>query len=128
MGKKNKAVMATEVLPVETTPKNPGGRPRKEIDEVLLKKMAFSAMTVDQIADACNCHPDTLYANYSEILREGRSTRKTLLAEAMWKNALNKDNVQMQIWLAKQHLGHKESQPESAQQINFNVIVNEVPK
>ena len=126
MAKKTKAIVPTEIATAE--PKNVGGRPRKDLDEELLKKMASSLMTIEQIADAMNCSHEHLYNRYSEVLREGRGLQKTALSQAMWKSAMEKENVQMQIWLAKQHLGHKDSQPETAQQINFNVIVNEVPK
>ncbi len=127
MAKRKKAIEPTEVVVAEPK-KSVMGRPRKELDTRALQAMASALMTVEQIADAFDCSIDHIYANYSEVLREGRRLRKVSLANSMWKNALEKDNVQMQIWLAKQHLGQKESQPESAQQINFNVIVNEVPK
>ena len=126
MAKKSKAIAPTEIVKSEV--KNVGGRPRKSIDEAKLRRMAESIMTVEQIADALDCSADVLYDRYGDVLREGRGNRKTSLSQSMWKNAIDKENVQMQIWLAKQHLGHKDSQPETAQQVNFNVIVNEVPK
>ena len=129
MAKRTKAIIPTEVVSKDGTSveKRGRGQPRKLLDEVMLKKMAQSLMTVEQIADAFDCSIDHIYANYSEVLREGRRTRKTSLYQSMWKNAIDKENVQMQIWLSKQHLGHKESSPEQNQQVNFNIIVNEVP-
>lgn len=131
MTKTTKAIKPTEIANIKKSEtvanKSKGGRPRKVIDVELLKKMAHSAMSIEQIADALNCSADLLYDHYSDILREGRSTRKTKLAQAMWNN-VDKGNVQMQIWMSKQHLGYKESTSEQQQAVAFNVVVNEVPK
>ena len=125
MAKRTKAIVPTEVI--EPNKKAVGGRPRKQIDERQLHTLAQTMLSVDDIADALGCSRDTIERRYSEILRDARANRKKSLSQSMWKNALDKENVQMQIWLSKQHLGHKESSPEQSQQVNFNIIVNEVP-
>ncbi len=126
MAKKTKAIVPTEVSVPEK--KSVGGRPKKEINEDQLRKLLESMLPIDEIADILGCSPDTLYSRFPEIIRECRSGRKMKLLTSMWRNALDKDVPSMQVWMSKQYLGHKDSQPESAQQINFNVIVNEVPK
>lgn len=126
MAKKSKAIVPVEILAPEA--KSKGGRPKKEIDEVQLRKLLESMLPVEDIADILGCSADTLYSRFPDIIRECRSDRKMKLLTSMWRNALDKDVPSMQVWMSKQYLGHKESQPESAQQINFNVIVNEVPK
>ena len=131
MAKRTKAIVPTEVVSKDgatLTEKRPRGKPRKLLDEKLLYKLGQSMMTVDDIADAMECSRDTIERHYGGILRDARANRKHSLSQSMWKNALDKENVQMQIWLSKQHLGHKESASEQPQQVNFNVIVNEVPR
>ena len=104
------------------------GKPRKIIDEKMLAKLASTMLTVEDIGDILGCSADVIYKHYGDVLRDARANRKSSLYQSMWKNALDKENVQMQIWLSKQHLGHKESAGEQQQQVNFNVIVNEIPK
>ena len=126
MAKKSNAIVPVEVMAPEA--KRKGGRPKKEIDEVQLRKLLESMLPVDDIADILGCNPDTIYSRFPEMIRECRGDRKMKLLTSMWRNALDKDVPSMQVWMSKQYLGHKDSQPESAQQVNFNVIVNEVPK
>ena len=126
MAKKSKAIVPSEIVPAEV--KKAVGRPKKEIDETQLRKLLESMLPVDDIADILGCNPDTIYSRFPEMIRECRGDRKMKLLTSMWRNALDKDVPSMQVWMSKQYLGHKEAQPESAQQVNFNVIVNEVPK
>ncbi len=129
MAKRTKAIIPTEVVSKDGTSveKRGRGKPRKLIDETMLYKLGQSMLTVEDIADILGCSVDVIGRHYSGVLRDARANRKNSLSQSMWKNALDKENVQMQIWLSKQHLGHKESSPEQNQQVNFNIIVNEVP-
>jgi len=104
------------------------GQPRFEINEELLFKLAESMLPVESIAKIIGCHPDTIYANFSEVLQKAREGRKKLLSMAMWEKALIEKDTKMMIWLSKQHLGYKDVVPESAQQITFNVVCKEIPK
>lgn len=104
------------------------GRPLKEIDEVMLAKLARTLLPVSTISDILCCSPDVLERRFSGILQEGRANRKYSLVEAMWDKALNEKDTKMQIWLSKQHLGYKDIQPEEATQVHFNVYTNEVPR
>ncbi len=104
------------------------GRPRIELDERVLYKLAQSMLSVKSIANIMDCSPDLIEERYIGILHKGRDNRRQSLVEAMWQKALEDKDVKMQIWLSKQHLGYKETQPDEAQQLSFNIMINEVPK
>jgi hypothetical protein len=105
------------------------GRPRKKLDEEELLKLASADCTVSEIAARLGCHVDTIFSNarYTELLHKGRESGNSSLKRRMFEIALG-GNVTMLIWLSKQRLGYKEHQPEIAQQLNFNVTLNEIPK
>jgi hypothetical protein len=105
------------------------GRPKLRLDEGELFKLAQEDCTVGEIAARLNCHVDTIYKSqvYFDILQKGRENGNASLKRRMFEVALS-GNVTMLIWLSKQRLGYKESQPEIAQQLNFNVTLNEIPK
>lgn len=103
------------------------GKPRKEINTDQLYKLAQSLLTVEKIADILDCHRDTIYANYSDVLQKGRANRIHSLVEAMWHKALVEKDCKMQIWLSKQHLGYKDHQPEETPTNNFHIHINDVP-
>lgn len=105
------------------------GRPRKKIDEDELLKLARDDCTQREIAARLGCHEDTISLNphYFALLQKGREQGNSSLKRRMFEIALG-GNVTMLIWLSKQRLGYKEHQPEIAQQLNFNVSLNEIPK
>jgi hypothetical protein len=103
------------------------GAPRKEIDTEKLYALAQTLLPVETIAIVLGCNPDTIYANFSDILQMGRQNRKTSLSQVMWHAALVDKDTKMMIWLSKQHLGYKDTMPEQAAQVIFNVSINEVP-
>lgn len=102
------------------------GRPKKEIDVDLVKKLAMIHCTKEEIASIVGCCKDTLYERFPDVLREGDEEGKMSLKRKMHEIALS-GNVQMLIWLSKQRLGYKERQPEDAQQIIYNVTIKENP-
>lgn len=104
------------------------GRPPIVLDEAKVYELASTMLPVESIAIILECSKDTLYAKYSDILHAGRENRKRSLIAAMWYNAIEAKNVQMQIWMSKQHLGYKDSMPDAATNICFNVMVNEIPR
>lgn len=112
----------------EVVVKNKGGAPKKELDSEMIYKLAQTLLPVESIATILGCHRDTLYARFSDVLQKGRENRKHSLVQAMWYKALEDKDTKMQIWLSKQHLGYKETQPEEATHVTFNVLINEVPK
>lgn len=108
--------------------KNKGGRPLKEIDPEIVRKLAAIHCTKQEIASVVGCHIDTLYTErFSEILRVGVDEGKMSLKRKMYEVAM-KGNASMLIWLSKQYLGHRDKQPDEVSQVNYTVVVNEVPK
>lgn len=112
----------------EEKPKNLGGRPLKDIDPKIVYELARTMLPVTSIAIILGCSVDTLDARFSGLLQEGRENRRKSLVEAMWHKAIVEKDTKMQIWLSKQHLGYKDTQPEEATQVHFNVYTNEVPR
>jgi hypothetical protein len=81
------------------------GRPKKEIDYALVRRYAQAQCTQEMIAAAlhvsiarCTGDPEFL-----EAFHEGKEEGKTLLLNMQYQTAM-KGNVQMQMWLGKQHL------------------------
>jgi hypothetical protein len=112
----------------KTIPVNVGGRPEIHIDTQKLFIAAQGFLPVEGLARLFDCSADTLYNKYFDILQKAREERKQSLLLVMWEKALIHKDTTMMIWMSKQHLGFKDRQPEEAQIINFNVVVNEVPK
>lgn len=103
------------------------GRPKKDIDEEMVFRMAQTLLPVESIAIILQCSKDTLYSRFSDALQKGREDRKKSLVQAMWLKALEDKDTKMMIWLSKQHLGYKDTIPEQAQNISYNVTINENP-
>jgi hypothetical protein len=104
------------------------GRPVKEIDEKLLFKLAQTMLPVSSIAIILDCCVDTLDRRFSGVLRAGRENRRHSLVEAMWHQALFEKDTKMMIWLSKQHLGYKDKIEQEFSKINFNIMIDEIPK
>jgi hypothetical protein len=104
------------------------GRPLANIDEDMVFKLGQTMLPVESIAAILECHPDTIYARFSEVLHRAREGRKKSLSMTMWEKALIDKDTKMLIWLSKQHLGYRDVLPEEATKVNFNVYCNEVPK
>lgn len=109
-------------------PKNKGGRPLKEIDIDLVGKLAHIHCTKREIASIVGCDVDLLdTARISPVLLKGFDEGKMSLKRKMFEIAL-KGNATMLIWLSKQYLGHRDKQPDEVSQVNYTVVVHEVPK
>jgi hypothetical protein len=83
---------------------NKGGRPRHQFtDEQLeqLKRLASIQCTVKEIAFIMGCSTETINRHYADEIETGRAEGKLALRRAQWRNAVEKDNVTMQIWLGK---------------------------
>jgi hypothetical protein len=87
------------------------GRPRKELDEEQILKLAQIGCTYQVIADWFGVNRSTIIANYKEIVQEGHLEVKQSLRRAQLQTAL-KGNVSMLIWLGKQMLGQKDTPQE----------------
>lgn len=85
------------------------GRPKIEIDEAILRNLCEIQCTVKEIAYVMGVSVDTLNRNYSDVIQAGKSQGKVALRRAQWRNALEKNNVTMQIWLGKNVLNQTDA-------------------
>lgn len=84
-------------------------RPKLEIDEEQVLKLAQHGCTVEEIADFFECSRDTIHGRFSAELRKGKAELKIGLRN--WQiAAAKKGNVAMMIWLGKQLLGQVDKQ------------------
>lgn len=79
-------------------------RPRKVIDEALLRKLAVIHCTQEEMASVVGVSVDTLHRRYAEQIKSGRDEGKMSLRRKMWELALS-GNVSLLIWLSKNELG-----------------------
>jgi hypothetical protein len=91
-------------------------RPKKEIDENLVLKLASIFCTTDEIAVACECSKDTLERRFAATLKKGRQNAKQSLRRLQFQSAV-KGSVPMQIWLGKQYLDQKDKTDISASDV-----------
>lgn len=84
------------------------GRPKLDIDEEEVRKLAKLGATNVDIAGFYGCDEGTIRKRFSEMLTKGRAERRNTLREFQWK-AAEDGNVTMLIWLGKQELGQRDS-------------------
>lgn len=84
------------------------GRPRKPVDEKLLRGLARIHCTQNEMALLLGVSVDTLQNNYSAIIHEGMADGKMSVRRAQLK-AAERGNTGMLIWLGKILLGQKET-------------------
>lgn len=115
--------------------KSLAGRPTKTIDWNAVEQYLIDGCTGTQIAQILGMHADTLYRTYQDQFGKNFSEFSQTCLQQGNKKLLNKQmdvalngNTSMLIWLGKQRLGQKDQFPESAQQMIFNVQINEMPK
>jgi len=87
----------------------PKGRPKIEIDVNVLKSLLEIQCTITECAHVLGVSTDTLQRNYKDVINQGKTMGKVTLRRAQWRNAIEKNNVTMQIWLGKQCLGQSDS-------------------
>jgi len=85
----------------DKTVKNRGGRPKKQIDREVLINLASIQCTMAEIAFVLGVSVDTIARNYRDDIELGKAQGKIKLRRAMFRNACEKDNAVMQIWLSK---------------------------
>lgn len=83
-------------------------RPRKEIDEELLYKLAQIHCTMKEMVDIIGVSEDTLKRRFAHIIAKGKSEGKMRLRRKQIEVAMS-GNHTMLIWLGKQMLGQSES-------------------
>lgn len=87
------------------------GRPKKQIDYELVKKLAGIMCTQEEIANILDISTRTLQrdSKFCRIYKTARENGKMSLRRMQFKKAME-GNVTMLIWLGKQYLGQKEQQ------------------
>ena len=79
-------------------------RPRKQIDEEMLRQLASLGLTSDECAVVLGCSKDTIERRYMPALLDGRHKRNASLRRKQFEIAMS-GNATMLIWLGKQCLG-----------------------
>ena|SRR5277367_2356013 len=108
-------------------PQEGSGRPKLAINEQSVRDLALIHCTIPEIASVLHCSQDTIKVRFSSALHKGWEEGQMSLKRKMHDVAMAGD-TKMLIWLSKQRLGYKDTMPEMATQMNFNVYTNEVPK
>lgn len=93
-------------------------RPRKEIDEDSVKKLAALNCSMEEIGHFVGCSVDTLERRFAEAIKEGRSHGKISLKRKMFDTAMA-GNVSMMIWLSKNLLGYSDKVTQEIQEVNL---------
>lgn len=79
-------------------------RPRKPVDENLLRKLAAIHCNQDEMSSVLGVSVDTLQRRFAAQIKAARDEGKMSLRRKMWELALN-GNVTLLIWLSKNELG-----------------------
>lgn len=87
------------------------GRPKIEINEKELEKLASYGCTNTEIADFFGVTEGTIRKGYSEIITKGKSRLKQRLRKAQIDYALS-GNATLLIWLGKNILGQSDGENE----------------
>ena len=80
------------------------GRPRKPIDSEQIQRLAELQCSAKEIAYVMGVSSDTIRRNHQADLEIGQAMGKIKLRRAMFRNATEKLNPTIQIWLSKQYL------------------------
>ncbi len=84
---------------------NKAGRPKLELNEEQVYKLASLNVTVKDIADVLGCSKSALENNYLDVINEGRANLRTSILRKQYEVGITDKNVTMLIWMGKQHLG-----------------------
>ena len=84
------------------------GRPKIELDEELLYKLATIHCTMKEMVDILGVSQDTLKRNFAHIIAKGKSDGKMRLRRKQVEVAMS-GNHTMLIWLGKQMLSQSDS-------------------
>ena len=85
------------------------GRPYIKVDKAVLRNLCEIQCTIKEMAYVLGVSVDTLNRNYRDVIDEGKSQGKIALRRAQWRNAMEKNNVTMQIWLGKNVLNQTDA-------------------
>jgi AraC-like DNA-binding protein len=83
------------------------GRPKIEINEDQLEKLASILCTMEEMASFFGCSVDTLERNFADTIKKGKDKGRMSLRRLQFEKAQT-GNTTMLIWLGKQMLGQKD--------------------
>jgi hypothetical protein len=92
-------------------------RPKKEIDEEMLVKLAQMHCTMPEMADIMGVSIDTLKRRYRPLIAQGKSQGKMRLRRKQIEVAMS-GNHTMLIWLGKNMLGQSDT-PTQEEDVNI---------
>lgn len=93
------------------------GRPKADIDMVLVQKLASIHCTLREIADIIGVDKETIRNRCGRELELGKAQGKASLRRRQWEVA-ESGNATMLIWLGKQYLEQSDS-PNSEDETNM---------
>lgn len=99
-----------------------------QINPELVRRLAFIHCTQKEIAAIVGCSVDTIHRRFLDVIEQGMEKGKMSLRRKLFHMALKQNNTAVAIWLSKQHLGFRDKQPDEAQQVNFMVYTQDIPK
>lgn len=100
------------------------GRPKLNIDEKEVEKLAALHCTNEEIASWFSCSADTIENRFSGVIKRGKEKAKTSLKRKQYEIAMS-GNVSMLIWLGKNLLGQKDK-PETLADCTTDELIREV--
>lgn len=95
-------------MPKETTKKNVGGRPKKQVDAEKVYKAASYGCTYKEIGDILGVSSDTIKRRFRKEVELGKAHLKQRLRKAQISLALE-GNATMLIWLGKNMLNQSDN-------------------
>ena len=88
-----------------------GGGPKiPDVDPNVVEGMAAIGCRKTDIARVVGISVDTLDRRFAEVFDKGQANRNLRLYQALWRSAIDHNNIVAQIWLSKQYLGMTEKQ------------------
>jgi len=92
------------------------GRPKKDIDEEVVKNLASRFASQRMIAYVVGCDEKTIRTRFSAVIAQGRAEGQVWLLEKQ-RRAIEKGSVQMMKWWGIQYLGQRERIEQTIQEI-----------
>lgn len=102
-------------------------RPKAVVDETEVEKLAAMFCSLEEIASFFNVNISTIQRRFAQAIDRGRNKGKISLKRKQYLVAMD-GNVQMLIWLGKQHLDQKDKKEISAEDGSNVVYMSYDPK
>lgn len=99
-------------------------RPRKQIDQCKVEKLAKLGCSQAEIGSVLGCSPDTLHRRFAGALKKGNAELDISLRKKQIDVALKGRNpTTMLIWLGKQRLGQRNEPTSTSQDDQLDEII-----